>query len=63
MLIPGGNELLILAVYFFVVVGTVLLARHRGRSAWAWGLLAFFFFVIATLVLALLPARGPRTAV
>jgi len=46
-----------LIIWLLIIVWTVSIARKKGRSAFGWGALAFFFSWIATLVVALMPSR------
>ena len=45
-------------VWIVCLVGTIMLARNKGRSPVLWGILAFFFSLIALIVLAVLPSKA-----
>ena len=44
-------------IWVLVIAWTAAIARRKGRSAFGWGLLAFFFSFIALIVVALMPSR------
>ena len=43
--------------WILVIAWTAAIARRKGRSAFGWGAFAFFFSLIALLVVALMPSR------
>jgi hypothetical protein len=47
-------------IWVLCLAWTISIARKKGRSAFGWGVLAFFFSWIALLVILLMPSR--RTA-
>ncbi len=49
-----------LVIWIAVIAWTVSIARKKGRSALGWGIFAFFFSIIALIVIAVMPSR--RTA-
>lgn len=64
VLVPGFSELLVLGLHLAVVLGTLTLARSRGRSGIWWGFAAMFFSVLATVALVAVDRRDapPRRA-
>lgn len=44
-------------IWIAVIAWTVSIARKKGRSALGWGIFAFFFSIIALIVVALMPSR------
>lgn len=45
-------------VWLAILIGTVYMARNKGRSPVLWGILAFFFSLIALIIVAVLPSRS-----
>jgi hypothetical protein len=46
-----------LVIWIALIAWTVSIARKKGRSALGWGILAFFFTIIALIIVAILPSR------
>ncbi len=46
-----------LIIWILIISWTAAIARRKGRSPFLWGLLAFFFSLIALIVIALMPSR------
>jgi hypothetical protein len=44
-------------LWILVISWTAAIARRKGRSAFGWGVLAFFFSFLALIVVALTPSR------
>jgi hypothetical protein len=44
-------------IWILIIAWTAAIARRKGRSAFGWGAFAFFFSLIALLVVALMPSR------
>ena len=44
-------------IWILVIAWSAAVARRKGRSPFLWGLLAFFFSLIALLVILLMPSR------
>ena len=44
-------------IWILVIAWTAAIARRKGRSAFGWGLLAFFFSFIGLIVILLMPSR------
>ena len=44
-------------IWILIIAWTAAIARRKGRSPFGWGLLAFFFSLIALIVIALMPSR------
>jgi len=44
-------------LWILVISWTAAIARRKGRSAFGWGALAFFFSFLALIVVALMPSR------
>jgi hypothetical protein len=44
-------------IWIALIAWTVSIARKKGRSALGWGILAFFFTIIALIIVAVLPSR------
>ena len=44
-------------IWVGIIVWTVSIARSHGRSPLLWGVLAFFFALIALIVVAILPRK------
>jgi hypothetical protein len=44
-------------IWILVISWTVAIARKKGRSGFGWGVLAFFFSLIALILVALMPSR------
>jgi hypothetical protein len=44
-------------IWILIIAWTAAIARRKGRSPFGWGLLAFFFSLIALIVVALMPSR------
>ena len=66
MNIGSEGTLLIFAVFVVLVAATALLARHKGRRAALWAVVALFLPLIALVIVLLLPAKtssaGGRSA-
>jgi hypothetical protein len=46
-----------LVIWIGLIAWTASIARKKGRSAFGWGVFAFFFSLIALIVVALMPSR------
>ena len=44
-------------IWILIISWTAAIARRKGRSPFLWGLLAFFFSLIALIVVALMPSK------
>ena len=44
-------------VWILIIAWTAAIARRKGRSSFGWGLLAFFFSLIALIVVLLMPSK------
>jgi len=44
-------------IWLIMLIWTVSIARRKGRSAFGWGLFAFFFALFALIIVSLMPAR------
>jgi hypothetical protein len=44
-------------IWILIIAWTAAIARRKGRSSFLWGVLAFFFSLIALIVIALMPSR------
>jgi hypothetical protein len=44
-------------IWILIISWTAAIARRKGRSPFLWGVLAFFFSLIALIVVALMPSR------
>jgi cytochrome bd-type quinol oxidase subunit 2 len=44
-------------IWILVISWTAAIARRKGRSPFLWGVLAFFFSLIALIVVALMPSK------
>ena len=46
-----------LIIWILIISWTAAIARRKGRSAFLWGLLAFFFSFIPLILIALMPSK------
>ena len=44
-------------VWILIISWTAAIARRKGRSPFLWGVLAFFFSLIALILVALMPSK------
>jgi hypothetical protein len=44
-------------IWIALIAWTVSIARKKGRSALGWAIFAFFFTIIALIIVAILPSR------
>jgi len=44
-------------IWIVIILWTVSIARRKGHSPVLWGILAFFFSLIALIIVAVLPRR------
>jgi len=44
-------------IWIGIILWTVSIARRKGHSPALWGILAFFFSLIALIIVAILPSR------
>lgn len=44
-------------IWILIIAWTAAIARRKGRSSFLWGLLAFFFSLIALVLVALMPSK------
>ena len=44
-------------IWVVLIAWTVSIARKKGRSALGWGVFAFFFSIIALIIVAVMPSR------
>ena len=46
-------------IWILIISWSAAIARRKGRSPFMWGLFAFFFSLIALIVIVLMPSRRP----
>jgi hypothetical protein len=46
-----------LIIWILIISWTAAIARRKGRSPFLWGVLAFFFSILALILVALMPSR------
>lgn len=48
-------------IWILIISWTATMASRKGRSAFLWGVLAFFFSIFALIVVLLLPSKRFNT--
>jgi len=56
------TSLVSLVIWLVIIWGTVHIAGKKNRSKFGWGVLAFFFSLIALIIVAVMPVNNKTTA-